>query len=71
LEGELVLGGRWLRLVGHGRNVYVAQAADGAYYTWCDDSDERAVETYADPVMAISAGLRRAARREMEGPSRD
>ena len=61
LEGETHLGGRWVKLRGERCNIYVAEAASGAYhFTWCDDPQERAVEVYRDPRDAIRAGLRRA-----------
>ncbi len=63
----MVLDGHWLTLQGERCAVFVAWASGDAYYTWCDDPDERAVEAYPDPVTAIGAGLRRAARRETEG----
>jgi hypothetical protein len=64
LDGEIALEGRWVKLRGERRTVYVAQAPWGSgYYTWCDDPRERAVERYADPTEAIRAGLRRARKR--------
>ena len=61
LDGEITLGGRWVKLQGERCSVYVVEAAWGAgYYTWCDVPEERAVQYYADPAAAIQAGLRRA-----------
>ncbi|MBA2596144.1 MAG: hypothetical protein H0V00_05910 [Chloroflexia bacterium] len=62
LDGEIALGGRWVTLRGECCAVYVAQAATGGYFTWCDDPAERSVEAYRDPREAIVAGLRRATR---------
>jgi hypothetical protein len=63
LEGEVSLAGRWLKLQGERATVYVAETSWGSgFYTWCDDPCERSVELYSDPVEAIQAGLRRAAR---------
>ena len=72
LDGEIALGGRWVKIQGERCAVYVVEAAWGAgYYTWCDDPEERAVQFYADPAAAILAGLRRAARREGAGDDGD
>lgn len=37
LDGEVSLGDRWAKLQGERCWVYVAEAKDGDYYTWCDD----------------------------------
>ena len=63
LEGEPIMGGRWIRLRGERGWVYVAEAARGrGFYTWCDDREARHVELYPDPAEAIRAGLRRGRR---------
>ncbi len=63
LDGEPIMGGRWVRLRGERGWVYVAEAARGrGFYTWCDDREARYVELYADPAQAIQAGLRRSRR---------
>lgn len=62
LDGEVSLAGRWVRFQGERCEVYVAEAASGGYYTWCGDRETRAIEPYFDPVEAIHAGLRRAAK---------
>jgi hypothetical protein len=68
LEGEVALAGRWVKLRGERRTVYVAEAAWGSgYYTWCDDPEERAIELYRNPTEAIEAGLRRARKAEQGG----
>ena len=61
LTAETSLAGRWIKLQGDRCAVYVAEApwARG-FYSWCDDPLNRAVEHYADPIEAISAGLARA-----------
>lgn len=61
LDGEVLLAGRWLRMRGVCAAVYVAESAEGGYYTWCDAPGPRSVHAYADPVDAIRAGLQRAA----------
>jgi hypothetical protein len=62
LEGEVTLAGYWVTLQGECWRVYVVEADWGAgFYTWCDNPRERAVERYEDPIVAIQAGLRRAA----------
>jgi hypothetical protein len=67
LHGEIILSGRWVKLVGERCSVYVAEAAWGAgYFTWCDDPQARTVEFYRDPVEAIQAGLRRATKHDQE-----
>ncbi len=72
LDGEIALGGRWVKLQGAHCPVYVVEAAWGAgYYTWCDDPEERAVQFYAGPAEAVQAGLRRAARRDGAGDDGD
>lgn len=64
LTGEVRLSGHWVELQGERCPVYVVAALRGPhYYTWCDDPAERTVEHYGDPIEAIQAGLRRAARR--------
>lgn len=63
LEGEVSLGGRWVKLQSPCGAVYVAEAVSATqYYTWADVPGARTVEYYPDPVTAIQAGLRRAAR---------
>ncbi len=63
LEGEPIMGGRWVRLRGERGWVYVAEAALGrGFYTWCDAREARHVELYTDPAEAIRAGLRRGRR---------
>ena len=38
IDGEIALGGRWVKLQGVRCAVYVVEAAWGAgYYTWCGD----------------------------------
>ena len=72
IDGEIALGGRWVKLQGVRCAVYVVEAAWGAgYYTWCDDPEERTVQFYADPAGAVEAGLRRAARRDGAGDDGD
>jgi hypothetical protein len=67
LEGELSLADRWAKLQGQHCWVYVAEAPWGnGYYTWCDDPQSRAVEFYRDATEAIQAGLRRAAKPELD-----
>ncbi len=67
LHGEVQLSGRWAKLDGERCTVYVVEAAWGVgYYTWCDDPLDRKVEVYHDPVEAIQAALRRAAKRDQE-----
>ena len=64
LQGEIAPSGRWVKLQGDLCLVYVVQAVSGAaYYTWCEDPRERAVEFYQDPFAAIQAGLKRASAR--------
>ena len=59
--------GRWIELEGERCRVYVVSALlEAEFYTWCDDPEARTVEHYADPVEAIQAGLRRAARRPIK-----
>ena len=60
LEGELSLANRWVKLQGEQCWVYVVAAKGGGYFTWCDDSQERTLLFYRDPIEAIQAGLRRA-----------
>ncbi len=63
LVGEIASGGQWLTFEGERCTVYVVAATRGtAYYTWCADPQERAVECYPTATAAIQAGLRRAAR---------
>ena len=66
LAGEISLAGRWLKLPGERCPVYVVEATGGGYYTWCDDPDARAVQSYLSPTEAIRAGLQRAAYHEEE-----
>ncbi len=67
LDGEVTLSGRWVKLDGEHCPVYVVEAAWGAgYFTWCDDPQARTVEFYRDPVEAIQAGLRRAAKHDQD-----
>ncbi len=66
LEGEVSLGERWAKLRGERCWVYVATAKDGGYFTWCGDPQERALAFYRDPIEAIQAGLRRAAKPDTE-----
>lgn len=62
LQADIDLAGRWARLQGQHCVVYVVELAWGAgYYTWCDHPCARTVESYSDPLVAIQAGLRRAA----------
>ncbi len=64
LEGEIASGGQWVTFAGERCTVYVVEATWGpAYYTWCADPLERAVECYPTATAAIQAGLRRAAQR--------
>jgi hypothetical protein len=64
LEGRIDGSGRWLELDGERGRVFVAAAPrDTAFFTWCDLPGERAVEHFDEPIAAIEAGLRRAARR--------
>ena len=60
LDAEVDLGGSWVRLRGERALVYVVEAAQGSYYTWCDGPGERTVQFYLDPAEAIRAGLGRA-----------
>ena len=60
LDAEVDLGGSWVRLQGERALVYVVEAAQGSYYTWCDGPGERAVQFYGAPAEAIRAGLGRA-----------
>jgi hypothetical protein len=66
LEGEIALGGRWVKLQNERCAVYVVEARRDGYYTWCGDPAARTVAFYLDPTEAIQAGLRRAAYPEME-----
>ncbi len=62
LSGEIDLAGHWVKLQGERCAVYVVELAWGAgYYTWCDDPRACIIEVYQDPLVAIQAGLRRAA----------
>lgn len=62
LAGAITMGGRRITIQGERCAVHVFATAGGdRYYTWCDDPRERTVEVYADPAMALRAGLRRAA----------
>jgi len=60
LESEVSLSGRWARFEGDCCTVYVAEAARGGYYTWCDDPAMRTVQFHHNPNEAIQAGLLRA-----------
>jgi hypothetical protein len=61
LQGEIMLGGRWVKLRGKRCAVYIAEIAwNRQYCTWCDNSQARTAEFYSDPIDAIRAGLRRA-----------
>jgi len=60
LDAEADLGGHWVRLQGERALVYVVEAAQGSYYTWCDGPGERTVQFYGGPAEAIRAGLGRA-----------
>ena len=63
LPGEVSNGGRWVTLNGERCRVHVVETTGGAdYVTWCDDPGDRTVEHFTDPTLAITAGLRRAAR---------
>ncbi len=63
VNGEIALAGHWVTLQGERCAVYVAEATSGGgYYTWCEAAEARVVEYYLDPIAAIAAGLRRAAR---------
>jgi len=63
LPGTSELEGTWVTLAGERCRVYVMGTRWGQrYYTWCDDPHDRTVEMYADPMAALQAGLRRAAR---------
>ena len=63
VDGEIALAGHWVKLQGERCAVYVAEAPSrGGYYTWCETPEARVVEYYLDPIAAIEAGLRRAAR---------
>ncbi len=67
LDGEIALSGHWLKLHGERCCVYVAEPTRGGrYFTWCDAAGARVVEAYGDPVEAIQAGLRRAARQDLD-----
>ncbi len=71
LRGKSELEGTWVTLSGEGWRVYVMGTRwSQRYYTWCDDPHDRTVEVYVDPVAALQAGLRRAARPETEGEVR-
>jgi hypothetical protein len=70
LDGEVELGGRWVKLDGGRCAVYVIEGAlESGFYTWCSDPAERTVEFYRDPIEAIQAGLRRAAKHDQEEAS--
>ncbi len=60
LDAEIDLDGHWVRLHGERYLVYMVEAAQGSYYTWCDGPGERAIQFYLDPAEAIYAGLGRA-----------
>ena len=61
LHGDVSQQGRWITLQGERCQVYLIEADWGAgYATWCDAPDQRTVEWYDDPLLAIRAGLRRA-----------
>lgn len=63
LSGEIALAGRLVALQGARCLLYVAEVDAGStYLIWCDHPQERGVEAYDDPITAIEAGLRRAAR---------
>ncbi len=64
IAADVSLGGRWAEFQGERRRVYVFETARGGYYTWCDDPLDRKVEIYRNPVEAIQAGLRRAAKHD-------
>lgn len=67
LSGRISPSGRLVTLDGERCRVYVAESRRGdGYYAWCDDPAERTVEHHPEPVAAIRAGLRRAARRETD-----
>ncbi|HWE60580.1 MAG TPA: hypothetical protein VHB98_02610 [Chloroflexota bacterium] len=59
LEGEIAMAGMWVVLRGERCTVYVVEAGEGSYLTWCALPGERTVEAYPDPVQAIQCGLRR------------
>ena len=62
IPGVVGNAGRWVTLDGERCRVRVVESARGdGFFTWCDDPAARAVEHYTDPVLAITAGLRRAA----------
>lgn len=67
LELGSVIAGHWVKLQGERCSVYIAEPAQGGnYFTWCDDPQARVVEAYSNPVAAIQAGLRRAARPDLK-----
>ena len=68
LVGEISLKGHWLVLQGDHCQVYVVKAGWGhAFYTWCEDPQERAVQFYDNPITAIQTGLRRATDKKAAG----
>jgi len=64
LDAEIAMDGKWVQLQGERCSVYVVELSRRrGFFTWCDDPEERAVEFHADPVDAITSGLRRAKRK--------
>jgi hypothetical protein len=71
LSGTVGLSGRWITFQGERSPVHVVELRwEGGYYTWCDIPEERTVEHYQDPTVAIQAGLRRAERPTRNQPQR-
>ncbi len=65
LQAAVELDGRWASFDGDRCKVYVVEARSGSgFYMWCDDPEHRSVEFYQDAIVAIQAGLRRAARKD-------
>ena len=63
VRAHVAPSGRWVEFEGGRCRAYVTAApSDGAFYVWCGDPAERVVERYTDPIEAIAAGLRRAAK---------
>ena len=71
LPGKSELEGTWVTVEGERWLVYVMGTRWGhRYYTWCDDPRDWTVKVYPDPIAALQAGLRRAARPATEGEAR-
>ncbi|MEP7188848.1 MAG: hypothetical protein ABI901_06650 [Roseiflexaceae bacterium] len=69
LNGEITLSGRWIKIQGERCVIYLVENAWGtSYFSWCDAPCDRTVHVYHDPVEAIEASMRRAAK--VDNPER-